>query len=108
MMLHPHCYELGSIVSVLVLPIPGTVAFDNGVGLVPAAGCSSWNVFAGGVTAADAMGMADVMVEKGLDKLGYIYVGIDCGWNLHTRDSVGNLQPDPRKFPDGILPSQST
>ena len=23
--------------------------------------------------------------RKGLDKLGYIYVGIDCGWNLRTR-----------------------
>ena len=69
---------------------------------MPAAGWSSWNVFAGGVTAADVMGMADAMVAKGLDKLGYIYVAIDCGWNLHTRDAKGDLQPDPKKFPDGI------
>ena len=48
------------------------------------------------------MGMADAMVAKGLDKLGYIYVAIDCGWNLHTRDAKGDLQPDPKKFPDGI------
>ena len=40
-------------------------ALDNGVGLVPAAGWSSWNVFGGGVTAEAVMGMADVMVEKG-------------------------------------------
>ena len=58
---------------------------------------------AGGVTAADVMGMADVMVEHGLDKLGYTYVGIDCGWNLRTRAANGDLQPDPKKFPDGIL-----
>ena len=69
---------------------------------MPAAGWSSWNVFAGRVTAADVMGMADAMVANGLDKLGYIYVAIDCGWNLHTRDAEGNLQPDPNKFPDGI------
>jgi alpha-galactosidase len=49
------------------------------------------------------MGMADVMVDKGLDKLGYIYVGIDCGWDLHKRAANGDLQPDPKKFPDGIL-----
>ena len=48
------------------------------------------------------MGMADAMVAKGLDKLGYIYVAIDCGWNLHTRDAKGDLQPEPKKFPDGI------
>ena len=67
---------------------PPSAALDNGVGLTPAAGWSSWNVFAGGVTAADVMGMADVMVEHGLDKLGYTYVGIDCGWNLCTRAAV--------------------
>ena len=104
-------------------------ALDNGVGLVPAAGWSSWNVFGGGVTAEAVMGMADVMVEKGapvpvcpegprpclsewphtdsqllpgLDKLGYVYVGIDCGWDLRERAANGDLQPDPKKFPQGI------
>jgi alpha-galactosidase len=78
------------------------LALDNGVGLVPAAGWSSWNTFGGGVTADAVMSMADIMVEKGLDKLGYVYVGIDCGWNLRARASSGDLQPDPKKFPDGI------
>ena len=66
---------------------------DNGVGLVPASGWSSWNVFASAVTAADVMSMADVLVEKGLDKLGYEYVAIDCGWNLGERV---DLQKTPR------------
>eukprot|EP01043_Picozoa_sp_COSAG02_P011969 COSAG02_NODE_451_length_22060_cov_6.853513_12_plen_216_part_00 len=48
------------------------------------------------------MGMAEVMVEKGLDKLGYVYVAIDCGWDLRTRAPNGDLQPDPKKFPQGI------
>jgi alpha-galactosidase len=47
------------------------------------------------------MGMADVMVAKGLDKLGYTYVGIDCGWSLGDRAANGELQPDPKKFPSG-------
>jgi hypothetical protein len=67
-----------------------------------AAGWSSWNVFGGGVTAEAVMGMADVMVEKGLDKLGYVYVGIDCGWDLRERAPNGDLQPNPKKFPKGI------
>ena len=83
---------------------PIACALDNGVGLVPAAGWSSWNVFGAGVTAADVMGMADAMVARGLDLQGYVFVAIDCGWNLHTRDANGDLQPDPKKFPDGILP----
>jgi hypothetical protein len=58
-----------------LLGMPFTTALDNGVGLTPAAGWSSWNVFAGDVTAEAVMGVADVMVEKGLDKFGYIYVG---------------------------------
>ena len=41
--------------------------------------------------------MADVLVDKGLDKLGYVYVGIDCGWDLPARAPNGDLQPDPAK-----------
>ena len=67
---------------------------------MPAAGWSSWNVFGGDVTASAVMGMAEVMVEKGLDKLGYVYVAIDCGWDLRTRAPNGDLQPDPKKFPN--------
>lgn len=59
-------------------------------------------MFASRVTADDVMAMADVMVKHGLDKMGYTYVGIDCGWNLRTRDKDGNLLPNPKTFPDGI------
>jgi alpha-galactosidase len=70
--------------------------------VLSAGGWSSWNVFGGGVTAKAVMEMAEVMVEKGLDKLGFVYVGIDCGWDLRERAPNGDLQPDPKKFPDGI------
>jgi alpha-galactosidase len=90
--------QLSVTLALLLLP-PAAVALDNGVGLVPAAGWSSWNVFGGGVTAEAVMGMADVMVAKGLDKLGFVYVGIDCGWDLRERAANGDLQPNPKKFP---------
>ena len=79
-------------------------ALDNGVGRTPASGWSSWNVFGDGVSAAAIKGMADAMVLHGLDELGYIYVGIDCGWSLPTRAANGDLRPNPATFPDGILP----
>lgn len=53
---------------IIVLLASTAYALDNGVGLVPAAGWSSWNTFGGAVTAAAVKGMADVMVEKGLGK----------------------------------------
>ena len=46
--------------------------------------------------------MADVIVEKGLDKFGYNYVVIDDCWAEKTRDSSGRLVPDKNKFPSGM------
>jgi len=69
---------------------------------VPAAGWSSWNLVAGSVTAEDIKRQAEAMVAKGLDKVGYVYVGIDCGWDERHRNATGYLQPKP-SFPDGIL-----
>jgi alpha-galactosidase len=41
-------------------------------------------------------------VSKGLKDLGYIYVNIDDCWEASSRFSNGTLQPDPKKFPNGI------
>jgi alpha-galactosidase len=35
---------------------------------------------------------------------GYTYVNLDGGWDLPWRSRGGTLQPDPRKFPQGIRP----
>ena len=48
------------------------------------------------------MDMADEIVNKGLDKLGYEYVIIDDCWLDHHRSPEGKLVPDPRRFPHGI------
>ena len=71
MLYHPAPSLLLPALLLLLAPRAAT-ALDNGVGLTPAAGWSSWNVFGGGVTGEAVMGMADVMVAKGLDKLGQV------------------------------------
>ena len=48
------------------------------------------------------MTMADEIVNKGLNKLGYEYVIIDDCWLDHQRSPEGKLVPDPRRFPSGI------
>ena len=41
----------------------------------------------------------DVIIQKGLDKLGYMYVCLDDCW-AKSRDSNNVVQPDPVAFPD--------
>jgi len=41
-------------------------------------------------------------VSLGLKDLGYTYVNIDDCWTTKSRDSSGNLVPDPNKWPNGI------
>ena len=48
------------------------------------------------------MNMADEIVNKGLNKLGYEYIIIDDCWLDHQRSPEGKLVPDPRRFPSGI------
>jgi hypothetical protein len=69
----------------------------------PALGWSSWsNTW----NAHDKMNedyikaQADVMAVK-LKSSGYTYINLDDGWS-HGFDGHGRLQPDPRKFPNGI------
>ena len=46
--------------------------------------------------------MADKMVSDGYKDAGYEYVHIDDCWSAMERDSNGNLQADPQRFPSGI------
>lgn len=48
------------------------------------------------------MNAANAFVSLGLKDLGYKYINMDDTWSAMTRDSGGNLQADPTKFPDGI------
>lgn len=46
--------------------------------------------------------MADRMAADGYRDAGYTYVNIDDCWASKQRDSNFRLQPDPKRFPDGI------
>ena len=45
---------------------------------------------------------ADSIVSNGLDKLGYNYVALDDCWSDTKRDENGHLQPEAKKFPNGM------
>ena len=50
-----------------------TLGLDNGVGLTPAMGWSTWNTFGGSVSDALLRQSADAMVASGLRDAGYKY-----------------------------------
>ena len=46
--------------------------------------------------------MADHLVADGYKDVGYEYVNVDDCWPAKERDSKGQLQGDPQRFPSGI------
>ena len=77
-------------------------ALDNGVGRTPPMGWNSWNTFFCNITESLIRGMADSIVSTGMRDAGYQYVVVDDCWMNPSRDSSGNLQADPTRFPSGM------
>jgi alpha-galactosidase len=87
--------------AVVVSASPGQ-ALENGVGRTPPMGWNSWNTFFCNISESLIRGMADAMVSTGMRDAGYQYVVVDDCWMNSTRDSAGNLQGDPTRFPSGM------
>jgi alpha-galactosidase len=94
-----------------ILPTTQTAhAEDNGVGLTPLMGWSTWNYIGRDPTAANVEAQAAALKSSGLLAAGYNYVDIDdfyyeCpGSQGPNVDAYGRWVPDPSKFP----PSGST
>jgi len=72
----------------------------------PPMGWSSWSsTWAGGGAKMNEVyvkAQADVMAAK-LKSSGFVYINLDDGWSQGF-DDHGRLQPNPRRFPDGIAP----
>ncbi len=85
-----------------VLPAAGAQALDNGVARTPPMGWNSWNTFGCNINETLIRQMADAMVSSGMRDLGYQYVVVDDCWMNPDRDSAGNLQGDPGRFPSGM------
>lgn len=64
-------------------------------------GFNTWNKFACDINEKLARDTADVMVEKGLAKLGYIYMNLDDCWQV-ARDNNSRIVEDPKNFPSGM------
>ena len=43
------------------------------------------------------------LVSSGLRAAGFNHVNTDDGWDTYSRNANGTLQPDPNKFPQGII-----
>ncbi|MFI5908409.1 glycoside hydrolase family 27 protein [Dactylosporangium sp. NPDC051541] len=85
-----------------VLRPPSAQALENGVARTPPMGWNSWNTFGCNINETLIRQMADAIVSSGLRDLGYQYVVVDDCWFNPNRDSAGNLQGDPSRFPSGM------
>jgi len=90
------------LLALLVLFPTLSSCLNNGLGLTPAMGLSTWNHFQLQINETIIFELADAMVNSGLREFGYIYLNIDDGYLIPGRDQNGNLIPDSKKFPNGI------
>ena len=91
------------MVSALTLAGPAPAqALENGVARTPPMGWNTWNTFGCNISESLIRGMADAMASSGMRDAGYQYVIVDDCWFDPNRDSAGNLQGDPGRFPSGM------
>lgn len=67
----------------------------------PPMGWNSWNKFGCNVSEQLIKEMADAMIATGMKDAGYEYLVIDDCWQV-GRDEEGNIQVDPKRFPNGM------
>src|SRR6185312_12383679 len=72
--------------------------------MTPPMGWNDWAHYQCDFTAQTILANARALVRTGLAARGYDTVTIDDCWMLTSRDSHGDLQVDPRRFPDGMHP----
>ncbi|GAA4669962.1 glycoside hydrolase family 27 protein [Phytohabitans rumicis] len=77
-------------------------ALNNGVARTPPMGWNSWNTFGCNISETLIRQMADAIASSGMRDRGYQYVVVDDCWFNPNRDSAGNLQGDPTRFPSGM------
>jgi alpha-galactosidase len=70
--------------------------------LTPPMGWNSWNHFECAINESIVRETADAMVASGMRDAGYRYLVIDDCWQ-GERDADGFIQPDPERFPSGMM-----
>ena len=77
-------------------------AVDNGLGLTPPLGYSSWNDCASQVTEERIKNVTKHLIETGLAAKGYVHVNVDEGWLKGRNETTGEIIEDREKFPSGM------
>ncbi|GAM26956.1 hypothetical protein SAMD00019534_101310, partial [Acytostelium subglobosum LB1] len=92
-----------SVMITLALMSSGSkvIALDNGLGLTPQMGWSTWNYFACEINETIIMEIANALVSNGMKDVGYTYINIDDCWQ-GERNSTGHITPDSERFPHGM------
>jgi alpha-galactosidase len=72
---------------------------SNGLVKTPPMGWNTWNKLGCRIDDKTIREMADALVSTGMRDAGYVYLNIDDCWQ-GERDSEGNIQSDPKRFPD--------
>lgn len=67
----------------------------------PPMGFITWNLFEGNISEEIVKSLADAMAANGMKEAGYEYIILDDLWH-GERDKNGRIQPDPKKFPNGM------
>ncbi|KAJ5110431.1 hypothetical protein N7532_000966 [Penicillium argentinense] len=75
---------------------------DNGLAKTPPMGWNTYNHYACSPNETIVKSNAKALVDLGLDKLGYRYVTIDCGWTIPDRLANGSLTWNETIFPTGF------
>ena len=94
---------MNPIILLLLIFLSTVSSLDNGLGLTPQMGWSSWNKFACNINETLIYNTIDSIISTGLAAAGYTYINLDDCWQL-SRNEDGVIQPDPNKFPNGIKP----
>jgi len=74
----------------------------KGLAPTPPMGWNSWNTFEVNIDEQLIKEMAEALIASGMQEAGYGYIVIDDGWEAMERDNLGNLVPDPLRFPNGM------
>lgn len=90
----------------LLVMVVGCAAAGRGQTLAatPPMGWNDWAHYQCGFTAQTIVDNAQALVKTGLAAKGYNTVTIDDCWMLKARDTNGDLQADPGRFPAGMKP----
>lgn len=82
-------------------------AHQAGAAKTPPMGWNSWNAFRTEIDEEKVKGSAEALVQKGLAKLGYVYVNIDDGWWLKRRQADGKLEIRTAIFPSAAIAGEA-